>query len=245
MNLTALSTTPVEPHIMDGLDWEPLYPSIDKELFRYDPFYNEMSRSPIHHLLVTTKTYQTVEAIAKIRHRLRPWTTIVLMQNGMGVKEEICESMGWKDETERPNFVQGIITHGAQKMGDTVVHTGKGHVWLAPVVEPSEAGTATTAATQAGDSDDSSNSDDDDEKAAQRSLSTLPNLNKLLRVPTTASNSLFPTLHAPKMIKLSTPYPTETPAPFAARFKPNTPFSTFFTAPKTVQKLRDLRTKSL
>ncbi|KAG0279972.1 hypothetical protein BGZ95_011716 [Linnemannia exigua] len=229
---------------MDGLDWEPLYPSIDKELFRYDPFYNEMSRSPIHHLLVTTKTYQTVEAISKIRHRLRPWTTIVLMQNGMGVKEEICESMGWKDEIERPNFVQGIITHGAQKMGDTVVHTGKGHVWLAPVVEPPSPATGTAANTTAADSD---NDDDDkeEEKAEQRNLSTLPNLNKLLRVPTSVSNALFPTLHPPKMIKLSTPYPTESPAPFAARFKPTIPFSTFFTAPKTIQKLRDLRTKSL
>ncbi|KAG0242095.1 hypothetical protein BGX31_000619 [Mortierella sp. GBA43] len=130
MNLTSLTTEPVEPQAIDGVEWEPLYPIIDKELFRHDPVYNELSRSPIHHLLVTTKTYQTVDAISKIRHRLRPWTTIVLMQNGMGVMEELCQSMGWTSEEERPNFVQGIISHGAQKIDDTIIHTGRGHLLL-------------------------------------------------------------------------------------------------------------------
>jgi 2-dehydropantoate 2-reductase len=262
MNLTALETVSVEPQIIDGLDWEPLYPSIDKELFRNDPIYNEMSRAPIHHLLVTTKTYQTVEAISKIRHRLRPWTTIVLMQNGMGVREEICESMGWKDETERPNFVQGIISHGAQKTGDTVVHTGKGHVWLAPVVDPSSSSSTkaskaakAAAGTTSGDdsnsdddnddNDDSNDSSENDRSTPHWSQSTLPNINKLLKVPAKGSNSLFPNLIAPIMMKLSIPYPASSPTPFAARFDPSTPFSKFYTAPKTRQQLRDLRTKSL
>ncbi|KAF9154023.1 2-dehydropantoate 2-reductase (Ketopantoate reductase) (KPA reductase) (KPR) [Linnemannia schmuckeri] len=254
MNLTNLETVSVEPQIIDGLDWEPLYPSIDKELFRNDPIYNEMSRAPIHHLLVTTKTYQTVEAISKIRHRLRPWTTIVLMQNGMGVREEICESMGWKDETERPNFVQGIISHGAQKTGDTVVHTGKGHVWLAPVVDPSTVSLSTsktTTAAAAGTTSDSDSADGDEDNSDNDATtphwnqSTLPTINKLLKVPAKGSNSLYPKLITPIMMKLSIPYPTASPAPFAARFDPSTPFSKFYTAPKTRQQLRDLRTKSL
>ncbi|KAF9550552.1 2-dehydropantoate 2-reductase (Ketopantoate reductase) (KPA reductase) (KPR) [Mortierella hygrophila] len=255
MNLTSLETISVEPQIIDGLDWEPLYPSIDKELFRNDPIYDEMSRAPIHHLLVTTKTYQTVEAISKIRHRLRPWTTIVLMQNGMGVREEICESMGWKDELERPNFVQGIISHGAQKTGDTVVHTGRGHVWLAPVVDPLEAPPPSTVAAGAGttsDSDSDSADDDDDDnntdnetRTPRWNQSTLPTINKLLKVPAKGSNSLYPKLIPPVMMKLSIPYPTTYLAPFAARFSPSTPFSKFYTAPKTRQQLRDLRTKSL
>ncbi|KAG9064335.1 2-dehydropantoate 2-reductase (Ketopantoate reductase) (KPA reductase) (KPR) [Linnemannia hyalina] len=257
MNLTSLETISVEPQIIDGLDWEPLYPSIDKELFRNDPIYNEMSRAPIHHLLVTTKTYQTVEAISKIRHRLRPWTTIVLMQNGMGVREEICESMGWKDELERPNFVQGIISHGAQKTGDTVVHTGKGHVWLAPVIDPSAAPSPSTVAAGTGTSSDgdgdSADGDDDDDdnntdnktRTPRWNQSTLPTINKLLKVPAKGSNSLYPKLIPPVMMKLSIPYPTTSPAPFATRFSPSTPFSKFYTAPKTRQQLRDLRTKSL
>ncbi|KAF9934212.1 hypothetical protein FBU30_002905 [Linnemannia zychae] len=236
MDLTALRSVSVEPKIIDGLDWEPMYPSIDKEVFRNDPLYNEMSRAPIHHLLVATKTYQTVEAISKIRHRLRPWTTIVLMQNGMGVREELCEAMGWMEEHERPNFVQGIISHGVQKTGDTVVHTGKGHVWLAPVVDVS------ALSAQSVNSD----SDDDDKKSNTHiNTSTVPNIRKLLRVPTTVKDALFPTLHAPLMMKLSTPYPTGSPAPFETRFKPTAPFSAFYTAPKSISKLRNLRTKSL
>ncbi|KAK3835339.1 MAG: ketopantoate reductase PanE/ApbA C terminal-domain-containing protein [Linnemannia elongata] len=250
MNMTSLETISVEPQIIDGLDWEPLYPSIDKELFRNDPIYNEMSRAPIHHLLVTTKTYQTVEAISKIRHRLRPWTTIVLMQNGMGVREEICESMGWKDELERPNFVQGIISHGAQKTGDIVVHTGKGHVWLAPVVDPSTASPPSTVTAGTGTTSDSADDDDDintdnETKTPRWNQSTLPTITKLLKVPAKGSNSLYPKLIAPIMMKLSVPYPTNSPAPFAARFDPSTPFSKFYTAPKSRQHLRDLRTKSL
>lgn len=253
MNMTSLETISVEPQIIDGLDWEPLYPCIDKELFRNDPIYNEMSRAPIHHLLVTTKTYQTVEAISKIRHRLRPWTTIVLMQNGMGVREEICESMGWKDELEIPNFVQGIISHGAQKTGDTVVHTGKGHVWLAPVVDPSTtsspstvaAGTGTTSDSDGDSADNDDNNTDNDSKTPNWNQSTHPTIKKLLKVPAKGSNSLYPKLIPPIMMKLSIPYPTTYPAPFAARFDPSTPFSKFYTAPKTRQQLRDLRTKSL
>ncbi|KAF9127383.1 2-dehydropantoate 2-reductase (Ketopantoate reductase) (KPA reductase) (KPR) [Mortierella sp. 14UC] len=119
---------------------------------------------------------------------------------------------------------------------------GKGHVWLAPVVDPSAASATSTSKSE---SDARSSGDDEEEVAEQMNRSTLPNLNRLLRVPTTVSNSLFPNLHAPKMIKLSTPYPTGSPAPFAARFNPTTPFSTFYTVPETRTKLRDLRTKSL
>ncbi|KAG0359245.1 ketopantoate reductase PanE/ApbA-domain-containing protein [Gamsiella multidivaricata] len=217
MNLTSLETTSVEPQVIDGLDWEPLYPIIDKELFRHDPVYNELSRSPIHQLLVTTKTYQTVEAISKIRHRLRPWTTIVLMQNGMGVREEICESMGWTTEEETPNFVQGIISHGAQKTGDTIVHTGTGHVWLAPVVESSQL----SSISQTG--------------------STPVPISRILKPSDT---SLLPKLVMPKKEILTAPYPYRSPASFIAPYT-NAPFSSFYTAPSSVQELQDLRTRSL
>ncbi|KAF9179255.1 2-dehydropantoate 2-reductase (Ketopantoate reductase) (KPA reductase) (KPR) [Haplosporangium sp. Z 767] len=227
MNLTALETASVEPQVIDGLDWEPLYPIIDKELFRYDPIYNELSRSPIHQLLVTTKTYQTVEAISKIRHRLRPWTTIVLMQNGMGAREEICESMGWTDEAERPNFVQGIISHGAQKTDDTVVHTGWGEVWLAPVVDSSSRSASASTSTST---------------AAKKTTSTTPCISEMLQLP--EDGSLFPTLVPPAKNILSTPYPITSPAPYLAPFK-NAPFSTLYPKPSSSTELQALRTRSL
>ncbi|KAG0318002.1 2-dehydropantoate 2-reductase (Ketopantoate reductase) (KPA reductase) (KPR) [Dissophora globulifera] len=234
MNLTSLETTTVEPQAIDGLDWEPLFPIIDKELFRHDPVYNELSRSPIHHLLVTTKTYQTVEAIYRIRHRLRPWTTIVLMQNGMGVREEICKSMGWTDEKERPNFIQGIITHGAQKMEDTIVHTGKGHVWLAPVVDIADPISSVSSTNVSGSGTEYSGSMDRG--------STLPPINQLLGKPT--DGSLFPILTEPSKQVLATPYSYAKPAPFSAPFT-DAPFSTFYVPQSSSAELQALRTRSL
>ncbi|KAG0199840.1 2-dehydropantoate 2-reductase (Ketopantoate reductase) (KPA reductase) (KPR) [Mortierella sp. GBA30] len=239
MNLSALSTTSVEPQVIDGIHWEPLYPIIDKELFRYDPVYNEMSRAPIHQLLVTTKTYQTVEAISKIRHRLRPWTTIVLMQNGMGVREEICESMGWTDnENERPNFVQGIISHGAQKVDDTIVHTGRGHVWLAPIADIPSSGYITEDLP-------SSSSTEDPQQASQsprKPRSPLPDISSLLQP--SESGSMFPKLVKPPNRLLSTAYPYSKPATFIAPFT-DAPFSSFYEQPSTPMELRNLRTRSL
>ncbi|KAF9898636.1 hypothetical protein BX616_003789 [Lobosporangium transversale] len=230
MDLTSLEDTSVEPQLINGLEWEPLFPIIDKEIFRHDPVYNELSRSPIHHLLVTTKAYHTVDAIAKIRHRLRPWTTIVLMQNGMGIHEEICESMGWTDENERPIFMQGIISHGAQKLDDTIVHTGRGSVWLAPLLDGSK----------------STGSDEVSEAETEEGAplpSSMPSLTKLLSMPVDET-TLFPSIVRPDKNTLYTPYPFGSPAPFSARFT-NAPFSTFYTAPTVVRTLRALRTRSL
>ncbi|KAF9280405.1 2-dehydropantoate 2-reductase (Ketopantoate reductase) (KPA reductase) (KPR) [Mortierella alpina] len=241
MNLTALDTASVEPQVVDGVDWEPLYPIIDKELFRYDPVYNELSRSPIHRLLVTTKTYQTVEAISKVRHRLRPWTTIVLMQNGMGVREEICESMGWTDnDAERPNFVQGIISHGAQKMGDTIVHTGRGHVWLAPIVDTHPVISGTTKDKQ----DPSTPGEKSILQKPQPKLDseTLADIDALLPKPD--DGSLFPTLQEPSKTVRSTKYPYTNPSTFIAPFT-NAPFSSFYVQPSSSEELRNLRTRSL
>ncbi|KAF9950589.1 2-dehydropantoate 2-reductase (Ketopantoate reductase) (KPA reductase) (KPR) [Mortierella alpina] len=240
MNLSALDTASVEPQVVDGIDWEPLYPIIDKELFRYDPVYNELSRSPIHRLLVTTKTYQTVEAISKIRHRLRPWTTIVLMQNGMGVREEICESMGWTDnDNERPNFVQGIISHGAQKMGDTIVHTGRGHVWLAPIVD-----TPPVASTSIQEKQEPSSYLEKSVQTSQpkQGSKTLADIGSLLQKPD--DGSLFPTLTEPSKAVRSTKYPYTNPSTFIAPFT-DAPFSSFYVQPSSPEELRNLRTRSL
>lgn len=220
MDLTSLTTQPVEPRAIDGVDWEPLYPIIDKELFRHDPVYNELSRSPIHHLLVTTKTYQTVDAISKIRHRLRPWTTIVLMQNGMGVLEEICQSLKWTNDEERPNFIQGIISHGAQKIDDTIVHTGAGHVWLAPTPEL-ELPTSSSAR----------------KKRFRKGLLQTQQL--LLKDPSGSSR-----LNRPNPVVLAAPYPSTNSAPFATPFT-DAPFSSFYVAPSVSGELRDLRLRSL
>jgi len=254
MNLTSLDSASVAPQCIDGIEWEPLYPIIDKELFGYDPIYNDLSRSPIHQLLVTTKTYQTVEALSKIRHRLRPWTTIVLMQNGMGIREEICESMGWTDnDWERPNFVQGVISHGAQKNGDTIVHTGKGLVWLAPVLDtvqssrPKRPLASTSTAAKGWTSEDSLTL----EAFLAQGTRTIPDVNALLKVEETKNDDednlgmKFPTLVRPASNDVRyAPYPYDTPAALSARFS-DRPFSDFYTPPSSAKELLALRTRSL
>ncbi|KAF9584677.1 hypothetical protein BGW38_005617, partial [Lunasporangiospora selenospora] len=193
MNLTALDKVSVEPQPVHGIQWEPLYPIIDKELFRSDPVYNQLSRSPIHHLVIATKTFQTVGAISKIRHRLRPWTTIVLLQNGMGVREEI-----------------------SQKSGNTVIHTGRGNVYIAPVYDPS---TETSTSPQGSSS-----------------------LRSLLQRP--EDGSLYPELVTPSKKIMSTPYPLGMHSRFSAPFSKD-PFSSFYQPLSSTEELVALKTRSL
>lgn len=93
-------------------------------------------RDVIHHLVVTTKTYLTVAAIRPIRHRLRPESTICLLQNGMGVIDELNQQL-FPDPETRPKYIQGVVTHGvnvppeiAQNDPFYAVHAGQGTMAL-------------------------------------------------------------------------------------------------------------------
>ncbi|KAF1992327.1 2-dehydropantoate 2-reductase [Aulographum hederae CBS 113979] len=66
---------------------------------------------PIYNLIVTTKAGQTIGALLAIKHRLRPESTICLIQNGVGVIDEINEKV-FPDEETRPHYLIGIASHG-------------------------------------------------------------------------------------------------------------------------------------
>jgi 2-dehydropantoate 2-reductase len=90
----------------------------------------------IHNLIVTTKAAFTVNALANIKHRLLPTSTICFLQNGMGVIDEVNQKL-FPDEDERPNYMQGIITHGvnvppavAERNPFYAVHAGHGTIAL-------------------------------------------------------------------------------------------------------------------
>ena len=51
--------------------------------YRLERTYNT-SDSLIEHLIVTTKTYATIEALRPLAHRLSRKSTILFLQNGMG-----------------------------------------------------------------------------------------------------------------------------------------------------------------
>ncbi|TLD27037.1 hypothetical protein PspLS_04869 [Pyricularia sp. CBS 133598] len=98
--------------------------------------------SKINNLIVTTKTYKTVQALAPIKHRLGPESSILFLQNGMadlnesqGTIEEVSTSL-FKDSKLRPNYWAGITSVGIYKHGPfSIVHAGKGSLILGKVVE--------------------------------------------------------------------------------------------------------------
>ncbi len=63
-------------------------------------------------LIVTLKCHQTLNALQKLKHRINRDSVIVLVQNGMGVYDELCDKI-WPHPEERPDFVIGTTTHGA------------------------------------------------------------------------------------------------------------------------------------
>ncbi|TKY90976.1 hypothetical protein EX895_000975 [Sporisorium graminicola] len=96
--------------------------------------YSQPRASPIDSLIITTKCDSTLSAIEGIRHRIHPWSTIVLLQNGMGVIDTLFDSF-FKDPDQRPNFVLASTTHGCWRKGPLdVVHASSGtlHFGIVP-----------------------------------------------------------------------------------------------------------------
>lgn len=92
--------------------------------------------SPIESLIVTTKTTSTLDAITKLQSRLSPSSTIVLLQNGMGVYDTLVSSL-FKNPKTRPNFVLGTTDHGAWSKGPLdVVHAGHGSIHFSIIPDP-------------------------------------------------------------------------------------------------------------
>ncbi|KAJ6261239.1 hypothetical protein Dda_3907 [Drechslerella dactyloides] len=83
---------------------------------------------PIRSLIVTTKAHQAVPALEKIKDRLNRDSTIMLMQNGMGVLDEINAKV-FPNPAERPNVVLAINSHGVHSSRPfSVVHAGYGKI---------------------------------------------------------------------------------------------------------------------
>lgn len=85
-------------------------------------------------LIVACKAGMTQKAISKVRHRLNADSTIVLLQNGMGVIEKLNKTV-FTNPRERPHYVQGVISHGLSMQDKfQIAHRGVGATILAPVV---------------------------------------------------------------------------------------------------------------
>ena len=84
----------------------------------------------IHHLIVSVKAPQTVRAIQSVAHRLAYGSSILFLQNGMGVVDEINEKV-FPDEKYRPTYIVGVVSHGLyERRPFSVVHAGEGTIAL-------------------------------------------------------------------------------------------------------------------
>lgn len=89
--------------------------------------------SIIENLIVATKTIHTVNALSSIKHRLGTTSTIMFAQNGMGVVEEVSQTVFPLPAT-RPRYLAGITSHGIYTQGSfSSVHAGKGTVTVGDV----------------------------------------------------------------------------------------------------------------
>lgn len=83
---------------------------------------------PITHLLLGTKAHHSVAAIAAIKPALAANATIVLLPNGMGVREELRQVM------PQASLIHAISTEGAwQPQRFHVVHAGHGETFVGAV----------------------------------------------------------------------------------------------------------------
>ncbi|KAI0068092.1 hypothetical protein BV25DRAFT_518848 [Artomyces pyxidatus] len=100
----------------------------------YRPYYK--TTADIESLIVTTKAYSVVPAIEALLPRLKPSSTIVLLNNGMGVYEELLEKV-FRNPKERPHFIVASNTNGAWTKGYFhTVHAGVGSLTFGITGDP-------------------------------------------------------------------------------------------------------------
>ena len=107
-------------HKRKGFQTEVIRPPEYRDLDRRE------TREPIQNLVVAVKSPQTVAALSVVAHRLNRQSTIVFLQNGMGILEEINDNV-FPDIGTRPNYMLGILSHGLYEVSTfKTVHAGIG-----------------------------------------------------------------------------------------------------------------------
>ena len=82
----------------------------------------------IQNLIISVKTPNTAMALSSIAHRLNRDSTVLFLQNGMGVLDEVNAKV-FPDEETRPNYMLGVVSHGLHADGGfRVIHAGIGTI---------------------------------------------------------------------------------------------------------------------
>ena len=87
----------------------------------------------IQHLIVSVKSTQTVAALRPLLPRLIRTSSILFLQNGAGMIEDVNDLL-WPNPYTRPNYITGVISHGVTlKSPFSIKHTGPAATSLGPV----------------------------------------------------------------------------------------------------------------
>jgi len=90
-------------------------------------------QTPIQQLLLTTKAHQSLSAIKPIQHRLTKDTVIVVMQNGMGVIEQLQPLL------PQCTFLAATTTEGVNRTSPQhIIYAGRGETWLGALDKTSQ-----------------------------------------------------------------------------------------------------------
>jgi 2-dehydropantoate 2-reductase len=82
------------------------------------PKSSTTSNTIIENLIVTTGGPETISALSAIKHRLRHYSTICFIQDGMGIIDRVNASV-FSRPSSRPSYMLGNITHDLQSTGST------------------------------------------------------------------------------------------------------------------------------
>jgi len=97
------------------------------QVFFLNTLATDKIQAPITQLLLTTKAHQSESAIACIHSRIAKGATIVILQNGMGVVEQL------HNQLPHCNIIVASTTEGAnQPTTHSLVHAGTGTTWIGP-----------------------------------------------------------------------------------------------------------------
>lgn len=75
------------------------------------PAEDRCGDTTIRHLIISVKATQTVSALRPLQHRLSANSTILFLQNGCGMIDEVNDAL-FPDPQTRPSYIVGVISHG-------------------------------------------------------------------------------------------------------------------------------------
>ncbi|KAH7886099.1 ketopantoate reductase PanE/ApbA C terminal-domain-containing protein [Phlebopus sp. FC_14] len=118
-------------HSGTGVPFDPAFSK--QEVVKHSSPFQSVRTEPIEALFISTKAQNTANAITRMLPRLNSSSTIVLLQNGMGIYEDLLQKV-FRNPESRPHFILASNSHGAWlKSPRHVVHAGIGDIEFAIV----------------------------------------------------------------------------------------------------------------